>query len=96
MYCVIIITVPTNVLSSQKEDIKLILEESRRKEIASQLSAVREKKQQAGSASQRPAPKKHKKDFGLLSNNALLFITKPAWPRHFSHCSFFFCGLQST
>ncbi|TDH06463.1 hypothetical protein EPR50_G00113520 [Perca flavescens] len=49
-----------------KEDIKLILEESRRKEIASQLSAIRETKQQAGSASQRPAPKKHKKDFEYL------------------------------
>ncbi|TDH08029.1 hypothetical protein EPR50_G00093480 [Perca flavescens] len=56
----------TSVHKMTKEDIKLTLEESRRKEIASQLSALRETKQQAGSASQRPAPKKHQKDFEYL------------------------------
>ncbi|XP_035853722.1 cyclin-dependent kinase 12 [Sander lucioperca] len=49
-----------------KDDIKLILEESMKKEIASQLSAISEKKQQKGSASQLSAPKKHKKDFEYL------------------------------
>ena len=78
------ITVSPNVLSSQKDDIKLFLEELRMKEIASQLSAVREKKQLTGSASQPRARKKHKQDFGLLSNNAFLFIAQPALPRHFS------------
>lgn len=54
-----------NVLCSQKDARKLLLEETKKKAIASQLSAMRKNKTPAGSASQPPTPKKHKKDFGL-------------------------------